>query len=228
MSDERGGVQIQGPLSRDVVGRVTDVDLGSLGYFHCTDAVVGGEECILSRTGYSGELGYEIFASPAAVANVWRALLDAGADFGIRPYGLEAADYLRVESGLIFVTFDYQPGELSPYEIGLGWAVKLDKGDFIGQDALRRLAGEPRRRAIVGVALEGDQVPDPESVVEHEGEAVGAITVAVGSVVLDRVIALAVVDGRAASEGTRVHVGDAEGEVAALPFYDPERRRPRV
>jgi glycine cleavage system T protein (aminomethyltransferase) len=228
LSDERGGVQIQGPLSKDVVGRVTEVDLGELGYFHCTRAVVGGEECILSRTGYSGELGYEIFASPAAVANVWTALLDAGADFGIRPYGLEAADYLRVESGLIFVTFDYQPGELSPYEIGLGWAVKLDKGDFVGKDALQRLAGEPLRRSIVGVALDGDQVPDPESVVEHEGEPVGAITVAVHSAVLDRVVALAVVDGNAAGVGTRVRVGDAEGEVAALPFYDPERRRPRV
>jgi aminomethyltransferase len=229
MSDERGGVQIQGPLSREVVGRVADVDLSELAYFHCRDAVVGGEECILSRTGYSGELGYEIFASPAAVANIWTALLEAGADHGIRPYGLEAADYLRVESALIFVTFDYQPGELSPYELGLGWAVKLDKGDFIGKDALRRLAGEQPRRAIAGVSLAGDDVPDPESVVEHDGEPVGAITVAVRSAVLDRVIALAVLDGGVAgSPGTPVRVGGVDGEVASLPFYDPERARPRV
>ena len=144
MSDERGGVQIQGPRSRDVVGRVTDADLAGLPYFHCVETVVAGEECILSRTGYSGELGYEIFASPAAVANVWTALLEAGADDGIRPYGLEAADYLRVESALIFVTFDYQPGELTPYELGLGWAVKLDKGDYIG----KACASTARRRAV--------------------------------------------------------------------------------
>ena len=159
--------------------------------------MVAGEECILSRTGYSGELGYEIFGSPESVAAVWTALLGAGEQDGIRPYGLEAADYLRVESGLIFVTFDYQPGELSPYELGLGWAVKLDKGDFNGKDALRRLADEPRRRAITGLALDGDQVPDPESVVEHEGAPAGMVTVAVKSAVLDRVVALAVLDGRA-------------------------------
>jgi aminomethyltransferase len=229
MSDERGGVQIQGPRSRDVVARVTDADLGALGYFHCTGAEIAGEECILSRTGYSGELGYEIFGSPAAVANVWTALLDAGADFGIRPYGLEAADYLRVESGLIFVTFDYQPGELSPFELGLGWAVDLDKGDFVGKDALARLADQPPRRCITGVALDGDDVPDPESAVEHEGEAVGAITVAVKSALLDRVLALAVLDGAVASRpGSRVRVSGSEGEVAALPFHDPERTRPRA
>jgi aminomethyltransferase len=229
MSEERGGVQIQGPRSREVLGRATDVDLAGLGYFHCRDAVVAGETCILSRTGYSGELGYEIFAEPPAVATVWSALLEAGAELGIRPYGLEAADYLRVESGLIFVTFDYQPGELSPYELGLGWAVKLDSGDFVGKEALERLAGGPKRRAIIGLVLEGDQVPDPESVVEHEGEPVGTVTVAVESAVLDRVLALAVLDGGVAgSPGTTVQVGEARGEVSSLPFYDPERRRPRA
>ena len=229
VSDERGGVQIQGPRSRDVVGRVTDLDLAELPYFHCAETVVAGEECILSRTGYSGELGYEIFARPDSVATVWTALLEAGEEDGIRPYGLEAADYLRVESGLIFVTFDYQPGELSPYELGLGWAVKLDKGDFNGKDALRRLVDEPRRQAITGLALDGDQVPDPESTVEHEGAPAGTVTVAVKSAVLDRVVALAVLDGElAGSPGARVRVGDAEGEVASLPLYDPERLRPRA
>lgn len=228
MSDERGGVQIQGPRSRDVLGRVTNADLGELPYFHCRDAAVAGEECILSRTGYSGELGYEIFGPPASVATVWTALLEAGEEDGIRPYGLEAADYLRVESGLIFVTFDYQPGELSPYELGLGWAVKLDKGDFIGKDALRRLADEPPRQAITGLALDGDDVPDSESAVEHEGELAGTVTVAVCSAVLDRVVGLAVLDGElAGSPGARVRVGDIQGEVASLPLYDPDRQRPR-
>ncbi|HEY7196634.1 MAG TPA: aminomethyltransferase family protein [Gaiellaceae bacterium] len=229
VSDERGGVQIQGPRSRDVLGRATDFDLAGLPYFHCAETEVAGEECILSRTGYSGELGYEVFASPADVATIWNALLEAGEQDGIRPYGLEAADYLRVESGLIFVTFDYQPGELTPYELGLGWAVKLDKGDFIGKEALRGLADQKPRRFITGIVFEGDQVPEPESAVEHEGEAVGTVTVAVRSAVLDRVAALAVLDGRlSGSEGASVRVGDLEGEVASLPLYDPERTRPRA
>lgn len=228
LSDERGGVQIQGPRSREVVGRVTATDVDALGYFCCTQAVIAGEECILSRTGYSGELGYEIFASPIAVANIWTALLDAGADLGIRPYGLEAADYLRVESGLIFVTFDYQPGELSPYEIGLGWAVKLNKGDFVGKEALMRLAAEAPRRRITGVAFDGDDVPDPGSAIEFSGAPVGSVTVAVKSALLDRVLAIAVIDGKVAGGGARINVGDLEGEVTPLPFYDAERQRARA
>ena len=141
LSSERASLQLQGPRSRDVLARVTDVDLGGLAYFHCAEGTVAGEECIVSRTGYSGELGYELFSSPEAAATIWKALLDAGAEHGIRPYGLEAADYLRVESGLIFVTFDYMPGEWSPFELGLGWAVKLDKGDHVGKQALAQLAG---------------------------------------------------------------------------------------
>ncbi len=120
---------------------MTDVDLGRLAYFHCAEGAVAGEECIVSRTGYSGELGYELFSSPEAAATIWKALLDAGAEHGIRPYGLEAADYLRVESGLIFVTFDYMPGDWSPFELGLGWAVKLDKGDHVGKQALASSPG---------------------------------------------------------------------------------------
>ena len=108
-------------------------------------------------------------------------------------------------------------------------AVKLDKGDYIGKEALRRLVDEPLRRSITGIAFEGDAVPDPESVVEHDGEPVGVVTVAVRSAVLDRVLALAVLDGKVSgSVGARVRAGDAEGEVASLPFYDPERARPRA
>ena len=121
---------------------MTDVDLGEPAYFHCREGAVAGEECIVSRTGYSGELGYELFSSPEAAATIWSALLDAGAEHGIRPYGLEAADYLRVESGLIFVTFDYMPGEWSPFELGLGWAVKLDKGDHVGSRRSRSSPGK--------------------------------------------------------------------------------------
>ena len=108
-------------------------------------------------------------------------------------------------------------------------AVKLDKGDYIGKEALRRLVDEPLRRSITGIAFEGDAVPDPESVVDHDGEPVGVVTVAVRSAVLDRVLALAVLDGKVSgSVGARVRAGDAEGEVASLPFYDPERARPRA
>jgi aminomethyltransferase len=229
LSDERASLQLQGPRSREVLARVTDIDLGRLLYFHCREGQVAGEDCIVSRTGYSGELGYEIFCSPAAAATVWTALLEAGAADGIRPYGLEAADYLRVESGLIFVTFDYMPGEWSPFELGLGWAVKLDKGDHAGKQALRRLATEPARRRIAGLGLDGDDVPEAGGLVHRDGVEIGTITVACRSSLLDRVLALALLEGGiAGAPGTRVQVDGASAEVAALPFHDPRRERPRA
>ena len=229
LSSERASLQLQGPRSREVLTGVTDVDLGQLAYFHCAEGAVAGQDCIVSRTGYSGELGYELFSSPEAAATIWKALLDAGAEHGIRPYGLEAADYLRVESGLIFVTFDYMPGDWSPFELGLGWAVKLDKGDHVGKQALARLAGEKPRRRVTGLAFDGDEAPEPGTVVEQDGAEVGAVTVAVRSSLLDRVLALALIDGGIAEKpGTRVEVDGAGAEVAAIPFHDPERARPRV
>jgi aminomethyltransferase len=229
LSEERASLQLQGPRSRDTLAGVTDVDLGALAYFHCAEGSVAGEDCIVSRTGYSGELGYEIFCPPSAAAAVWTALLDAGTEHGIRPYGLEAADYLRVESGLIFVTFDYSPGEWSPFEMGLGWAVKTDAGDFVGRDALRRLAGEPPRRRVTGIAFDGDGVPEPGAAVGRDGADVGTVTVAVRSSLFDRVLGLALIDGAlAASPGTRVQAGGSAGEIAALPFHDPQRARPRA
>jgi aminomethyltransferase len=229
LSDERPSLQIQGPKSRDVLAKACTVDLSSLRYFHFEEGEVAGAECVVSRTGYSGELGYELFCRPADHVAIWQALSDAGQEHGVRPYGLEAADFLRVESGLIFVTFDYQPGERTPFELGLGWAVKLDKGDYIGRAALERLSGQAPATRITGLGFDGDAVPEVGASVSYDEEAVGTVTAACASSVLDRVIALAVLRGDVAGEvGAEVDVGGLRAEVAALPFYDPERARPRV
>ena len=120
LSNELASLQLQGPRSRDALSGQCTIDLSKLPYFHCEEGTVAGERCVVSRTGYSGELGYEIFSSPESAARIWTSLMEANAGLGIRPYGLEAADYLRVESGLIFVTFDYMPGESTPFELNLG------------------------------------------------------------------------------------------------------------
>ncbi len=228
LSEQLGSLQLQGPRSRQVLARVTDVDLATLPYFHCAQGTVAGRDCLVSRTGYSGELGYELFCSHADAGEIWEALRDAGQHDGIRPYGLEAADYLRVESGLIFVTFDYMPGEWTPYELGLGRAVKLDAAGFVGKEALLAAAGRAPRRRIAGLAFDGDMVPDPGSPVLKAGREVGAATVCVRSVLLDQVLGLALVEPDLTEQpGSRVEVAGASAEVRAVPFWDPERVRPR-
>jgi aminomethyltransferase len=228
ISDERPSFQIQGPRSREVLAKACSVDLSGLPYFHFIEGTVAGASCIVSRTGYSGELGYELFCRPDDQVAIWNGLMEAGQEHSIRPYGLEAADFLRVESGLIFVTFDYQPGERTPFELGLGWAVKLDKGDYIGKAALARLAGEPPAHRIMGLSFEGEDIPEVGGPVTRAGEEVGAVTAAVHSSILDRVLGLAVLQGAAAEPGTQVEAGDLKAEVASLPFYDPEHDRPRA
>jgi aminomethyltransferase len=228
VSDERPSFELQGPRSRDVLAKVTTVDLSTLPYFHCREGQVAGQDCIVSRTGYSGELGYELFCQPDGAVPIWEALMEAGEEHGIRPYGLEAADPLRVESGLIFVTFDYMPGERTPFELGLGWTVKLDKGDYVGKAALARLATQEPAHHIIGLAFEGEVVPEAGATVTRDGEEVGTVTAACRSRLLDQVLALAMLSGEVArATGASVQVGDLEARVAALPFYDPERKRPR-
>ena len=229
LSDERPSLQIQGPRSRDVLAKVCTVDLSALPYFHFQEGEVAGAPCVVSRTGYSGELGYELFCRPADHVAIWHALSEAGAEHEIRPYGLEAADFLRVESGLIFVTFDYQPGERTPFELGLGWAVRLDKGDYIGKARLERLSGQAPAARITGLGFEGDAVPEVGAAVSNGSSEVGTVTAACTSAVLERVLALAVLRDDVASDvGAEVDVGGLRAEVASLPFYDPGHERPRA
>jgi aminomethyltransferase len=229
LSDERPSFQLQGPRSRDVLSKVTNVDLSNLPYFHFREGEVAGAYCIVSRTGYSGELGYELFCRPDDAVTIWCSLMEAGEEHGIRPYGLEAADFLRVESGLIFVTFDYVPGERTPFELNLGWAVKFDKADYIGKAALERLATEDPAHRIVGLAFSGETPPEVGATVTRGGEEVGTVTAACRSSILDQVLALAVLRGELAKAlGTGVEVDGLRAEVASIPFYDPEHKRPRA
>ena len=228
LSDERPSFQLQGPRSRDVLAKVSTVDLSTLPYFYFREGEVGGAYCTVSRTGYSGELGYELFCRPDDAVTMWHALMEAGEEHGIRPYGLEAADFLRVESGLIFVTFDYMPGEQTPFELNLGWAVQLDKGDYVGKEALARLAGERPERRLTGLDFAGEEPPEPGASVTLEGAEVGVVTAACRSMLLGRTLALALLSSDVAdASGTKVEAGGLAAEVAPIPFYDPERRRPR-
>jgi len=222
-------VQVQGPGSPDVLARLCQRDVRSLRYFHFwpEQVQVGGVPCWVSRTGYSGELGYEIFCTPDRAEDLWAALTGAGS----RPYGLSAVETLRIESALIFIGYDYFQHQTNPFDMSLDKVIRLDTGDFHGKAALRETAKQPPRR-LVTLAVEGDQVPEYGAAVTVGGEPAGTLTSPCLSPTLGRVIGLAVLESRFAALGTRVDVPAASGTAAAtvdtLPIYDPQKTRPRA
>ncbi len=230
-------VQVQGPKSRDLVNALTDFDVDSLKYFRFTTesiTIAGIEGCYLARAGYSGELGYEIYVPKASAEALWEALLAAGAAHGILPYGLAAVESLRIESGLIFIGYDYFPGETSPFHMNLDRTISLDTGDFLGKQALvdELAAGVTHRLTTLVVA--GEDAPDYGAEVFVDGRNVGTLLSpsAGSSPSVDLVIGMACIEADLVASGTRVQVALPDGSLAeattdAFPIYDPEKKRPR-
>jgi aminomethyltransferase len=221
-------VQLQGPGARDLLARLCERDIGGLRYFRFwPDPVnVGGVPCWVSRTGYSGELGYEIFCDPTHAEDLWSVLTAAGAT----PYGLAAVETLRIESGLIFIGYDYFQHETDPFDMSLDKVIRLDTGDFHGKQALVETAKAPPRR-LVTLVVDGSEVPEYGAAVTRNGEPAGTLTSPCQSPSLGKVIGMAVLESRFAklSERVEVAIGDrtAGAMVAELPLYDPGKTRPR-
>jgi aminomethyltransferase len=221
-------VQVQGPRSRDLLAGLTDADVAGLRYFRFWPETVqvGGVPVWVSRTGYSGELGYELFCAPEHAEDLWTAVTGAGA----RPYGLAAVETIRIESGLIFIGYDYFQHETDPFDMGLDKVIRLDTGDFHGKPALSETAKAPPSR-FVTLAVEGSEAPEYGAAVTVDGEPAGTLTSPCESPTLGRVIGLAVLEVEHATPGTKVDVALGDGTVPAtvetLPIYDPEKKRPR-
>ena len=229
-------LQVQGPKARDVLGPITEgVDLSTLRYFRfTTDTVhVGGVPCWVSRTGYSGELGFELYCAPEDAGRLWDAVGEAGQPHGIRPVGLSAIETLRIESGLLFPDVDYFPHQTDPYEARLDKVVKLDKSaDFVGREALREIAAAGPARLLTTLSIEGDAVPEYGAPITLDGNDVGIVRSPCQSPSFDmRVIAMACLDRELVNESQPVQVALGEGAVGAtvapFPLYDTEKRRPR-
>jgi aminomethyltransferase len=229
-------LQVQGPRSREVLVPITEgIDVHALRYFRFTpeQVSVGGVPVWLSRTGYSGELGFELYCSPDDAERLWHAVLAAGRPHGMRPIGLSAIETLRIESGLLFPDVDYFPHQTDPFEVRLDNVVKLDKqGDFVGREALREIARRGTPRLLCTLRIAGDEVPEYGAEVSRNGRAVGIVRSPCKSPTFDmQVIAMAALDRELAREGERVEValgaGAVPATVARLPLYDPEKRRPR-
>jgi len=242
-TDQLHNVQVQGPNSRDILADViwtppAQPTVTELGWFRFSIGRIGdhdGIPILVSRTGYTGELGFEVFCHPKDAPDVWDAIWVAGADKGLVPMGLEALDILRIEAGLIFAGYEFCD-QTDPYEAGIGFTVplKTKEDDFIGRDALLERKAHPQRR-LVGLELEGGE-PGVNGDGVFIGKAqVGEITSGTISPTLSKNVALCRMAVQHAEEGTEVQVGKLDGhqkripaQVVRFPFYDPDKSRVRA
>jgi aminomethyltransferase len=229
-------LQVQGPLAREVLGPITEgADVRALRYFRfITEGVtVGGVPVWLSRTGYSGELGFELYCKPEDASELWRAVVRAGEPHGLRPIGLSAIETLRIESGLLFPDIDYFPHQTDPFEVRLDNVIKLESGsEFVGRDALAEIAAAGTPRLLTTLRIDGDEVPEYGAAVTHEGHDAGIVRSPCKSPTFDgAVIAMAAIDRALVQPGQGVDIALGDGTVGAtvapFPLYDTDKRRPR-
>jgi aminomethyltransferase len=241
-TDQLHNIAVQGPESRDILKQVVwtppgQPSLSELAWFHFAIARIGdwnGPAVVVSRTGYTGELGYEIFCHPKDALAVWDAVWEAGRPHDLAPLGLEALDMVRIEAGLIFFGYEFSD-QTDPFEAGIGFTVAL-KGneEFIGRDALLKRKEHPQR-ILVGLELEGGETAGHGDCV-HQGRAqVGVVTSGMKSPLLKKSIALCRMDLSCSTLGTEVEIGKLDGhqkripaKVVRFPFYDPDKTRVRA
>ncbi|OBF25527.1 aminomethyltransferase family protein [Mycobacterium sp. ACS4331] len=241
-SDQLHNIAIQGPASRDLLDDLiwspaAQPTLRGLGWFRFLIGRLGGPDgppLVVSRTGYSGELGYEVWVHPIDAETLWDAVWTTGEPHGLAPLGLEALEMLRVESALVAAGHEFDQ-QTDPFEAGIGFTVplKTKADDFVGRAALVDRRANPQR-VLVGLRLEGNEVAGHGDCVHIGRTQVGVITSAVRSPILGASIALCRIAVAHSAIGTAVEVGRLDGHrkrlpavVVPIPFYDPEKTRPR-
>ncbi len=241
-TDQLHNLQVQGPKSRDILKQIIwtrpdQASLEELEWFRFSIARIGDEHgipLVVSRTGYTGELGYEVFCHPKDAPAVWDAIWEAGKAYDLTPLGLEALDMLRVEAGLIFAGYEFSD-QTDPFEAGIPFTVplKTKQDDFIGKASLIKRKENPQR-VLVGLELSGDELATNGDCVNIGRNQVGEITSAVRSPILRKNFALCRMQVEHSELGTEVEVGKLDGKqkrlparVVGFPFYDPTKSRVR-
>ena len=259
VSTQLAALSLQGPRAREVLKLVTaGVDLDTLKYFRLGQAQIAGFPMTITRTGYTGDLGYELWVASENAPQLWDILLEKGAGYGLAPAGLVALDIVRIEAGLLLVDVDYissakaviESQKSSPFEIGLGWAVALDKPAFVGRKAL--LAEKERGSKWQFIGLEIDwvhleqlfnAVDLPPKVtgrasrvavpIYKNGKQIGQVTSSTFSPVLKKYVAIGTVESRYAALGSEVEIEvtveysreRGKARIVKTPFFNPERKR---
>lgn len=217
---------LQGPRALGILASLTDVTLNEIGYYRFTRGRVADHDAILSRTGYTGEDGFELYVEPGDAPAIWRRLLAAGEAEGLVPAGLGARDTLRLEAGMALYGHELD-AETTPWEAGLDWVVKLDSGDFIGRRALleQKEAGVPQR--LVGFEVEGRGIAREGHPVLVAGGPAGRVTSGTFSPTFERALGMAYLPAELAAPERQVEI-EVRGrhlpaQLIALPFYRRER-----
>jgi aminomethyltransferase len=216
-------IAIQGPRAVELCRGVTPAAIEVLPYYHAVRTTYRSKPCVISRTGYTGEDGFELTVSANQGRQAWEEILDRGA----KPCGLGARDTLRLEAGMPLYGHELNE-EIDPIQAGLGWAVKLDKGDFVGREVLVSRAQNKTRPQRVGLELEGKRIAREGAAVKRGGKPIGQVTSGTFSPTLSKVIAMAYVDAASTAPTIRCEV-DVRGtpvpaDVVPLPFYSRKRQ----
>lgn len=259
ISENQAALSLQGPNSRNILKEiVSGANLDNLKFFYLAKGQIDGFEVVVTRTGYTGDLGYEIWAERKHAEALWDAIISAGRAYGIAPVGLAAMDITRIEAGFLLLDIDYissnkaiiEAQKSSPYEIGLGWAVKLKGADFVGKRALLHEKENPGKWAFVGIEI--DWVEMEKKYLEEDlppqvaGRAsrvsvplyinnrqVGQATSSTFSPILKKYIAIGTVERQYAAPGTALEFEitveysryKTAAKIVKLPFFNPERKR---
>ena len=222
ISSETSQLALQGPDAKNVLQSLCDISLDDLSYYNFRKGMVNNVESLISRTGYTGEDGFELYLSPEKVSEVFRSLMEQGRSYGIQPIGLGARDTLRIEMGypLYGNEIDNNP---TPLDAGLGWVIKFDKGEFLGRGSLlkQKEQGSPRRK-LVGLKLLTRGVPRAHYQVFKNGESVGEVTSGTFSPTLNTGVGLCYVSSEYSDIGNHLDVKIRDQlvatEVIQLPF----------
>ena len=223
--DDLHDISLQGPKALNVLEPHTPIDLSSLNYFHQQQTTLFDRPVILSRTGYSGERGYEIFASATDVVPIWEEIVDLGKPLGVIPCSFAGLDKIRVEAALLFYPYD-MTRENTPWEVSLGWAISRKKGDFRGKEAVFAREGKDKVK-LVGIVAQYDDAVEEGADLSLQGRKVGVVNSPSYSHRMNKSLALAHVEPSASTVGTLLELkGDnisCTAVVENLPFYDREK-----
>lgn len=221
-SEETGLIALQGPKAQQILARLSNADLDAIRYYHFAEGDVDGVQCVISRTGYTGEDGFELYLPADRTVHVWSRLLEVGTADGLLPAGLGARDSLRLEMGYALYGNDMDERR-NPLEAGLGWITKLDKGDFIGRDAIAAAKEQGVRDKLAGFICSERGFPRHGYEVRVNGEPAGEVTSGIVSPMLQQGVGMCYVPAEAAKAGTRIEIMVRDkaipAEIVRPPFY---------
>ena len=220
-SDRTGKIDLQGPLSQEILQNLVPDDLAPLHFYHAEDTRVMKIPALVSRSGYTGENGFEIYTESRRIGEIWDKLLETGKDLGLQPVGLGARDTLRLEAGMMLYGNDMDE-TVTPLEVVYGWVTNLDK-DFVGSAALRKLKEKGLARKLVGFEMEDRGIARHGYKVFKDTKEVGVVTSGTYTPTLQKAVGLAFVPAAASAPGTDIFIqirdNQARARIVELPFY---------